>query len=132
MPSLLEPPLALLAGLFTVASRCVLSVMPILLGAGAECAGRVRLLFIVAGFSVAFATLALTLGAMPSAVHVAQHAVRDAATALPALFGLLRLWPGLSTDFGVLVIITAAAIGFQYDTLALSVLSAHLPTFTAL
>jgi cytochrome c-type biogenesis protein len=89
----LEPMLALLAGLVTIASPCVLPVMPILLGTSVERPDRVRPLFIIAGFIVTFASLALTLGAVSSAMHLAQQTLRDAATALLALFGLLRLWP---------------------------------------
>jgi cytochrome c-type biogenesis protein len=89
----LEPLLALLAGLFTIASPCVLPVMPMLLGSSVERPDRTRPLFIIGGFVVTFAALALTLGAVSAVAHVAQHTVRDAATALLALFGLLRLWP---------------------------------------
>jgi cytochrome c-type biogenesis protein len=234
MHDLLEPTLAFLAGLFTIASPCVLPVMPILLGTSVERPDRKRPLFIIAGFIVTFASLALTLGAVSSAVHLAQHTLRDTATALLALFGLLRLWPApfewimarmpvlssfgagstqpasgntggfvlgmslgavwtpcagpvlasilvlvvkaqdlkwsalllalyaigaalpmlgviyggqyairqsrsiariaprLQQVFGVFVILTAAAIYFQYDTLAYSALSAHFPTLTGL
>jgi cytochrome c-type biogenesis protein len=89
----LEPLLALLAGLFTIASPCVLPVMPMLLGSSVERPDRTRPLFIIGGFVVTFAALALTLGAVSAVAHVAQHTVRDTATALLALFGLLRLWP---------------------------------------
>ncbi|SMG02334.1 hypothetical protein BSIN_0954 [Burkholderia singularis] len=69
--------------------------MPALPGAGAERADRagcVRPLCIVAGLIVASVSLALTSGAVPSAVHAVQHAVCAAAAALLALFGLLRQW----------------------------------------
>jgi cytochrome c-type biogenesis protein len=93
MHDLLEPTLAFLAGLFTIASPCVLPVMPILLGTSVDRPDRTRPLFVIAGFIVAFASLALTLGAVSSAAHLAQHTLRNTATALLALFGLLRLWP---------------------------------------
>ncbi|MEX3957561.1 cytochrome c biogenesis CcdA family protein [Trinickia sp. EG282A] len=93
MHNLLEPPLALLAGLFTVASPCVLPVMPILLGTSVERPSRGRPLLIIAGFIVTFTSVALMLGAVSTAVHVAQSALRDTAIALLGLFGLLRLWP---------------------------------------
>lgn len=93
MHNLLEPPLALFAGLFTIASPCVLPVMPVLLGTSVERATRSRPLFVIAGFVLTFAALALTLGAVSASVHFAQQTLRDTAIALLALFGLLRLWP---------------------------------------
>ena len=46
MHSPFETPLALLARLLTIASPCILPVMPILLGASVERPSRVRPLFI--------------------------------------------------------------------------------------
>lgn len=93
MHNLLETPLALLAGLLTIASPCVLPVMPVLLGASVERTNRARPLFIVAGFILSFAAFAMLLGAVSSQIHVAQTALRNAAIALLALTGLLRIWP---------------------------------------
>jgi len=89
----LETPLALLAGVLTIASPCILPVMPILLGTSVDRPSRVRPLFIIAGFILSFASFAMLLGAVSSTVHVAQGALRNTATALLALSGLLRLWP---------------------------------------
>lgn len=93
MHSTFETPLALLAGLLTIASPCVLPVMPILLGTSVERPNRVRPLFIVAGFILTFASFAMLLGAVSSTVHVAQQVLRNTGIALLALSGLLRLWP---------------------------------------
>ena len=93
MHNLLESPLALLAGLLTIASPCILPVMPILLGTSVDRPDRVRPLFIVAGFILTFASFAMLLGAVSSVVHVAQEALRNTGIALLALSGLLRLWP---------------------------------------
>ncbi|MGF6485763.1 cytochrome c biogenesis protein CcdA [Paraburkholderia sp. JPY419] len=93
MHSTLETPLALLAGLLTIASPCVLPVMPILLGTSVEQPSRTRPLFIVAGFILTFASFALLLGAVSSTVHVAQQVLRNTGIALLALSGLLRIWP---------------------------------------
>ena len=104
MYNLLETPLALLAGMFTIASPCVLPVMPILLGSAAvrpgggadgsvTAARNARPLYIVAGFILAFASFAMLLGAVSSAVHQAQEALRNTAIAMLAISGLLRLWP---------------------------------------
>jgi cytochrome c biogenesis protein CcdA len=96
MHNLIETPLALLAGLLTIASPCVLPVMPILLGTSvdrSDHSDRTRPLFIIAGFILAFTSFAMLLGAVSSAVHLAQEALRNAAIAALALSGLLRLWP---------------------------------------
>ncbi|MFM0040295.1 cytochrome c biogenesis protein CcdA [Paraburkholderia sp. RAU2J] len=93
MHSPFETPLALLAGLLTIASPCILPVMPILLGTSVERPSRVRPLFIIAGFILTFASFAMLLGAVSSTVHVAQQALRNTGIALLALSGLLRLWP---------------------------------------
>lgn len=93
MHSSFETPLALLAGVLTIASPCILPVMPILLGTSVERPSRVRPLFIIAGFILSFASFALLLGAVSSTVHVAQQVLRNTGIALLALSGLLRLWP---------------------------------------
>lgn len=94
MHNLVETPLALLAGLLTIASPCILPVMPILLGTSVERPSRARPLYIVAGFILTFASFAMLLGAVSSTVHVAQQALRNTGLVLLALSGLLRLWPG--------------------------------------
>jgi cytochrome c biogenesis protein CcdA len=93
VPNLLEPPLALLAGLLTIASPCVLPVLPILLGTSVDRPSRVRPLFIIAGFILSFASFAMLLGAVSSAVHLAQDVLRNTATVLLGLAGLSRIWP---------------------------------------
>ena len=97
MHNFIETPFALLAGLLTIASPCVLPVLPILLGSSVGPAGstpnRTRPLFIIAGFILSFSAFAMLLGAVSSTVHVAQEALRNTAIALLALSGLLRLWP---------------------------------------
>jgi len=91
---LLELPLALLAGVFTVASPCILPIMPIVLGSAvARQGGPRRPLFIVAGFVLAFASFAMLLGAASSLAGVAQDALRNTAIAALALAGALRIWP---------------------------------------
>jgi cytochrome c-type biogenesis protein len=93
MHNLIETPLALLAGLLTIASPCILPVVPILLGTSVDRPGRARPLFIMLGFILTFASFAMLLGAVSSVVHVAQEALRNTAIALLAISGLLRLWP---------------------------------------
>ncbi len=93
MHNLIEAPLALLAGVFTIASPCVLPILPILLGTAVAQSSRKRPLFVVAGFVLAFAALGMLLGVVSSTVELAQDALRNTALALLALSGLFQLWP---------------------------------------
>jgi cytochrome c biogenesis protein CcdA len=96
MTHTIESPLALLAGLATVASPCVLPVLPFLLGATVDKmdgASRRRPLLIVAGFVLSFSAFALALGAVSSAAQLAQETLRNAAIVLLGVSGLLRIWP---------------------------------------
>jgi cytochrome c biogenesis protein CcdA len=88
-----EGSLALLAGLATDASPCVLPVLPILLGVTVERPDRRRPLLIICGFIVSFCGFALALGAASAAAQVAQESLRNAALALLAISGLVRIWP---------------------------------------
>ncbi|GGY08405.1 cytochrome c biogenesis protein CcdA [Massilia dura] len=96
MNHLLEAPLALAAGVFTVASPCILPVLPILFGTAAGSAGappgRTRPFMTMAGFIVTFTAFGLLLGAASSAVHVAQETLRNVSLLLLGAFGLLRVW----------------------------------------
>jgi len=94
MTNTIESPLALLAGLATVASPCVLPVLPFLLGATVEQSNRRRPLLIVAGFVLSFSAFALALGAVSSAAQLAQETLRNVAIVLLGVSGLLRIWPG--------------------------------------
>lgn len=93
----LDVPLALLAGAFTVASPCVLPVLPVVLSSSVDGAARrrARPLSVVAGFVLTFASVGMLLGTVSTALHVAQTALRDAALVVLALSGLLRLWPSV-------------------------------------
>ncbi len=90
---LIDPPIALLAGVLTIASPCVLPLLPVVLGTSVERSGRLRPLFIVAGFVLAFASLGILLGLLSHSSGHVQEAVRSASTVLLALFGLTRIWP---------------------------------------
>jgi cytochrome c-type biogenesis protein len=93
MNHLLEAPLALAAGVFTVASPCILPVLPILFGTAAgPSASRARPFMTMAGFIVTFTAFGLLLGAASSAVHVAQETLRNVSLLLLGAFGLLRIW----------------------------------------
>jgi len=92
MHNLIEAPLAFLAGVFTIASPCVLPILPILLGTAMAQQSKVRPLFIVAGFVLTFAALGMVLGAASSELQLAQEALRNTAIAMLALSGLVQLW----------------------------------------
>jgi cytochrome c biogenesis protein CcdA len=86
-------PLAFLAGLATVASPCVLPVLPFLLGATVDRPQRSRPLLIVAGFVLSFSAFALALGAVSATAQLAQETLRNGAILLLGVSGLLRIWP---------------------------------------
>ncbi|QBE65109.1 cytochrome c biogenesis CcdA family protein [Pseudoduganella lutea] len=96
MNHLLDAPLALAAGVFTVASPCILPVLPILFGTAAGQPGkafsRSGPFMTIAGFIVTFTAAGLLLGAASSAVQVAQETLRNASLLLLGAFGLLRIW----------------------------------------
>lgn len=83
--------LAGVAGLATIASPCILPVLPIVL---ATTAGRSRTepLFIVAGFTLSFAAGGIAIGALSSVSGEFQYGVRNAAIVLLMLAGLACLW----------------------------------------
>lgn len=91
--NVIELPVALLAGVLTVASPCVLPLLPIMLGSSVERSGRLRPLFIVAGFVLAFAGLGIALSLLSRSVESTHEAIRSTSIVLLALFGLMRIWP---------------------------------------
>jgi cytochrome c-type biogenesis protein len=84
--------LAFLAGAATIASPCVLPVLPILLNAAVPQQGRARPRAIILGFIVSFSAFAMALSSVSASVELAQETLRHAALALLALSGLLRIW----------------------------------------
>lgn len=89
----IEASLALLAGVFTVVSPCILPILPILLGTAVAQSSRTRPLFIVAGFVLTFAALGMLLGVVSSTVDLAHGAFRNVSIAMLGLTGLMKLWP---------------------------------------
>ncbi|OYU98552.1 MAG: cytochrome C biogenesis protein [Burkholderiales bacterium PBB5] len=83
------------AGVLTVASPCVLPVLPVVLGATAAGGPGARPLFIAAGFAGSFTLLALVFGALQSLLGLQQQTVRDVAALLLVAFGLSMVWPAL-------------------------------------
>ena len=85
--------LALLAGVVTIAAPCTLPVLPILLGASMGRANTLRPIFIALGFVLAFSFVALSLGAITTAFDFDPTVLRDGASIMLVLFGLLMIWP---------------------------------------
>ncbi|MNS73550.1 thiol:disulfide interchange protein precursor [compost metagenome] len=90
---LINTPIALLAGMLTIASPCVLPLLPVLLGTSLERPGRTRPLFVVSGFVLAFAGLGIALSLLSNLNESVHEAVRSTSIVLLALFGLARIWP---------------------------------------
>ena len=89
----INAPIALLAGALTIASPCVLPLLPILLGSSVERSTRLRPLFVVAGFVFAFAGLGIALSLLSNLNESVHQAVRSTSIVLLVLFGLARIWP---------------------------------------
>ncbi|MDI1260453.1 cytochrome c biogenesis protein DipZ [Aquabacterium sp.] len=84
-----------LAGVATVASPCVLPVLPLLLGVSAEHSGRARPVFIIIGFVLSFVAVALLFGASTRVLGLTPESVRLAAACGMLLAGVLMVWPSL-------------------------------------
>ena len=89
MPDL---PLALFAGILTIAAPCTLPVLPILLGASIGRRAGARPAFIAAGFVASFAFVALALNAFATALHFDPDVLRTAGLVLLVIFGALMVW----------------------------------------
>ena len=79
--------------MLTIASPCVLPLLPVLLGTSLERPDRMRPLFVVSGFVLAFAGLGIALSLLSNLNASVHEAVRSTSVALLALFGLVRIWP---------------------------------------
>jgi len=96
MTTLIDAPLALLGGVLTIASPCVLPILPIVLGGTlqerAEGQQNTRPLFIVAGFVISFAALGMLLASASQHVVLAHETLRHAGLAILAVLGVAMLW----------------------------------------
>jgi cytochrome c-type biogenesis protein len=90
---MLNTALALFAGVATVAAPCTLPVLPILLGASVGQTSRLRPAAIALGFVVSFSFVALLLNALTRILDFDPNILRDGATALLVVFGLLLIFP---------------------------------------
>lgn len=95
--------LALLAGIATIAAPCTLPVLPILLGASVGETHRLRPAAIALGFVVSFAFVALLLNALTRVFDFDPNVLRDGATVLLVVFGLLMIFPAAYERLGALL-----------------------------
>lgn len=89
---MMDPILAVLAGMVTVAAPCVLPMLPVVLGASVGQRARTRPVFIALGFALAFSTVALIFGGLSRVVGLSQEGLRDFAASMLLLFGVLMIW----------------------------------------
>ncbi|MES2979544.1 MAG: cytochrome c biogenesis CcdA family protein [Pseudomonadota bacterium] len=87
-----NPLLAVLAGILTVASPCVLPMLPVVLGASLGKKDRSRPLFIALGFALAFSAFALLFASFSQVLGLKQETLRDAAAVTLLLFGISMIW----------------------------------------
>jgi len=92
---------AVLAGLVTVLSPCILPILPILLATGAG-QGRYRPLGIMIGLMVSFSFFTLSLTALVRATGISAEWLRYGAIGMIALLGLIMLFPRLGDRFAAL------------------------------
>jgi cytochrome c-type biogenesis protein len=111
MPDL---PLALLAGILTIAAPCTLPVLPILLGASIGQCAPARPALIAAGFVASFAFVALALNAMANALHFDPDRLRTAGLLLLIVFGALMIWPAAFK--GLTARLASAGVALQPTT----------------
>ncbi|MDB5892132.1 MAG: Cytochrome biosis protein [Polaromonas sp.] len=90
---MIDPLLAVLAGMLTIAAPCVLPMLPVVLGASLGQRDRSRPVFIALGFAVAFSAVALLFTAFSQVLGLSQETLRQAAIVMLLLFGTLMIWP---------------------------------------
>src|SRR4051812_13424286 len=90
---MLDIVLALTAGVLTVAAPCVLPMLPIILGVSVGQRDPARPVFITLGFAATFALMAFLFGLFPTVLGLSQETLRDAASIMLVLFGVLMIWP---------------------------------------
>lgn len=84
---------AILAGILTISSPCIIPILPIILGASLNQNNKTRPLFIVIGFILAFSFAAGVLSILTRDLGLNPNVLRDIGTVVLGLFGLLLIWP---------------------------------------
>lgn len=90
--TMINPLLAVGAGVLTVAAPCVLPMLPVVLGASVGQQDRTRPIFIAAGFALAFSAVGLLFASFSRVLGLSQDSLRDIAAAMLLLFGVLMIW----------------------------------------
>ncbi len=85
--------LAILAGMLTIGAPCILPLLPILLATSIGRSGKFRPLFIIGGFIISFAVVALALSYLVSSLMIAPDILRKIAIFGLFVFGLFMLFP---------------------------------------
>jgi cytochrome c-type biogenesis protein len=107
---------AFLAGIVTIASPCILPLLPIVLS-GSAGRGKLRPYGIVAGFILTFTVATLTFSIIVQATGLSPDALRWAAVVMLAAFGLVMLVPRLQVWFESLAA-RVATTGHRVQTAA--------------
>ena len=84
--------LAAVAGVATIASPCILPMLPIVLATTAG-RGKAEPLLIIAGFIATFASGGILIGALSASSGEFQQGIRSASIMLLLTAGLVCLWP---------------------------------------
>lgn len=101
-------PFAFLAGVVTIASPCILPLLPLILS-GSAGTGRARPYGIVAGFVVTFSAATLTFALLVQATGIPTETLRWVAVVVLAAFGVVMLVPRFLARFEGLASRVAAA-----------------------
>ncbi len=97
-----------LAGIFTVLSPCILPVLPAILSAGTT-EGKLRPLGIILGLITSFSFFTLTLTALIEEFGISANILRNLAIFLVFAFGIVMLFPRLSSIFAKFTYFFASA-----------------------
>lgn len=90
--TMINPLLAVSAGMLTVAAPCVLPMLPVVLGGSVGQQDRTRPVFIAAGFALAFSVLGLLFASFSHVLGLSQGTLRHVAAFMLCLFGVLMVW----------------------------------------
>jgi cytochrome c-type biogenesis protein len=105
--------LACAAGMLTIASPCVLPMLPILLGTAVGHRDTARPIFITVGFAATFSLVAFLFGLFPSVLGLSQDTLRNVAVGALLVFGALMIWP---YPFELLIARMSALLGRVSDS----------------
>lgn len=90
--------IAFAAGFVTVASPCVLPLLPVILASSAQ-SGRLRPWGVLLGFVVIFSVVTLALAALVNALGIPPDIVRTLSAVLLAICGVILIIPQISALF---------------------------------